>query len=592
MPGLQAAAAAVDIPADDDMILGGSILPATCVEQEAPLRATAVVLVGDATVCLVSLDVIGLGRRHADQAAQQIADRLGIPFENILITATHTHHAPTTMTVHAYSADEEFCARTVAAAVQAGADAFDRLQEAAERPNECEAELLYAPGIETTIGHNSRWFMDDGQVTWCGHDPSLALRPSGPHDPDLPVLAVRRPTGQLVSGLFCHGTHNIGTLSGAVRSPGVFGLAAQELERRHGGVFLFAPGAFGSSHRPDGVSPGEAVTRIVAAVGSALGSLRPALHGPLLSLKRPFSCTHRTWDEAEQDAAVRRWCERWFDPATARTYIQTFAQMREAMAPTAGQPFDTWLQVVRLGEVAIVGVPGEMFAALGLEIRRRSPFRRTIVVGLANDEVGYIPDRQGYLDGGYQTWVGLHSQLEPGTGEAMVEAALAMLHEAHAGSPADEAAIDSLRPGDGVALQRLYNGLAAETRRLFRPLGWNATFRDCAQACSDATEGRRRDYVLRLGNEVVGWAFLTNWEQDVLHLGIGIADDQRGKGYGKRLMQRLIADARLAGKQAIELIHVKTNEAATGLYRSLGFRATGEYVGADGNDYWEMRLAL
>ena len=592
MAGVTAATATVEIIADDDMVIGGSILAGYCSEQEAPLRATALALIAEEPVCIVSLDVLALGREHADRAAETIAAELGVPLSNILITSTHTHHAPTTMTVHGYEADQAFCNRAADAAIAAAKEAFGEIAEAKERPNDCDGELLFALGIEGTVGHNSRWVMDDGQVTWCGHDPSLAVRPTGPHDPALPVLAVRRRKENLAGALFCHATHNIGTLTGNVRSPATFGLAAQELERRHGAPFLFAPGAFGSSHRVDGMASEEAVGRIVAAVEEALGRLEPVLNGPVAGLKRPFTCTRRTWDETEEDAAVRRWCERWFPEETATAYVEVFAKMREGMAAEAGGTFETWLQVMRLGDVAIVGVPGEMFGSLGLEIRRRSPFRHTVVIGLANDEVGYIPDRQGYVDGGYQMWVGLHSQLAPGTGERMVEEALGMLRELHEGPLPDEPTLDKLRADDTEALQRFYNGLGAEARRLFCPLGWCASFPDCGAACREAEEGKRLDYVLRHGRRIVGWAFLVGWEGEVPHFGIGIAEGYCGRGYGKLLTNRVIDDARAAGKQAIELIHVKTNTVAGGLYRSVGFKETGEHKGQDGYKYWEMRLEL
>ena len=86
-------------------------------------------------------------------------------------------------------------------------------------------------------------------------------------------------------------------------------------------------------------------------------------------------------------------------------------------------------------DIALVGVPGEMYARLGLELRRRSPFRHTCIIGLANEQIGYIPDRKAYADGGYQTWVGWHSKLEVGTGEAMVDEAVAMLDELYKAAP-------------------------------------------------------------------------------------------------------------------------------------------------------------
>jgi len=109
--------------------------------------------------------------------------------------------------------------------------------------------------------------------------------------------------------------------------------------------------------------------------------------------------------------------------------------MREEMTPHQGEACQTRLQIIRLGDLVFVGIPGEMFARLGLELRRRSPFRHTCIIGLTNENIGYIPDRRAYADGGYQTWAGGHSKLEVGTGEAMVDQAVAMLDELYDAAP-------------------------------------------------------------------------------------------------------------------------------------------------------------
>ena len=82
-----------------------------------------------------------------------------------------------------------------------------------------------------------------------------------------------------------------------------------------------------------------------------------------------------------------------------------------------------------IGDVAIVGVPAEFFTRLGREIKERSPFRYTFIAELANDWIGYLPDLEAHRLGGYQTWTGLHSYAEAGTGERVVEEALKMLNE-------------------------------------------------------------------------------------------------------------------------------------------------------------------
>lgn len=248
----------------------------------------------------------------------------------------------------------------------------------------------------------------------------------------MPVLAFRRGDGSLAAVLFNHSVHNIGAVTPEVMSPAFSGLARQEVEQRRHTTALFLPGAFGSSHNitynGSGLLPPELVYRLAAAVEEGLEHARPCLAEPVQVLRRPFAYRQREFDEARAAEDVRRYSERYFgDHSEANQRM--FANMRAQMASTQGEERQTTLTVIRLGEVALVGIPGEMYARLGLDLRRRSPFRHTFLIGLANEEIGYLPDRKAYDDGGYQTWVGQHCAVAPGTGEAMVEQALAMLDE-------------------------------------------------------------------------------------------------------------------------------------------------------------------
>lgn len=103
--------------------------------------------------------------------------------------------------------------------------------------------------------------------------------------------------------------------------------------------------------------------------------------------------------------------------------------MRKQLAPHQGESRTTWLQVMLIGEVAIVGVPAEFFTKLGVDLKRRSPFKHTYIAELSNDWIGYLPDREAHKLGGYQVWTGYHSYAEPGTGERMVDETVKMLEE-------------------------------------------------------------------------------------------------------------------------------------------------------------------
>lgn len=304
--------------------------------------------------------------------------------------------------------------------------------------SDAQATVLFGQSQEATVGRNSRLLLKDGSIGWYGYEEQDVVRPTGPYDPDLYVLAVQRADGTYGGLAFNHSVHNIGRNREDCLSPCFYGLTALEVERRHGATTLFLPGAFGSTHNitynNSGVPTAECVHRVVGAIEEALGHLQPAIPGPVQVLNRQFTYRVRRFDEAKEALAVKSYLEKYV-PESAAGQIEMFRRVREELAPHQGEARQTRLQVIRLGDIVFVGIPGEMYARLGLELRRRSPFRHTCIIGLANEAFGYIPDRQAYADGGYQTWVGWHSMLEVGTGEAMVDEAVAMLTELYSAAP-------------------------------------------------------------------------------------------------------------------------------------------------------------
>jgi hypothetical protein len=70
------------------------------------------------------------------------------------------------------------------------------------------------------------------------------------------------------------------------------------------------------------------------------------------------------------------------------------------------------IQAMRIGEVGVTALPGEMYGITGLEIKARSPFQPTINIGLANSYFGYIPPPEQHALGGYNTWRNQRTCLE------------------------------------------------------------------------------------------------------------------------------------------------------------------------------------
>jgi neutral ceramidase len=415
---LRAGAAAAELQADDSMIIAGGITAGKASGQEGKLRCVATVLAkGKTRLAIVACDVLMLKRESLDPVVAEIERTTGIPASHVLINCTHTHHAPSTMQLHDYGSDDLFTRRVQRGIVQA-------VQRAATNLAPCQ--FYFGLGEERTVGQNSRMLLDDGQIYWIGPRTNF-VRPTGPFDPDLPVFAFRDRADKLRAMLFNHSTHTIGTRQGGQRSPSLYGLAAQELEEQLGGTITFLEGASGSTHNL-GLKGDECVDRLKQAVRDTLAKTQPHDVTQLAALKRAFHYRVRRFDDALEDAAVERYCRK-YAPGGADTITRVFRDMRRELAPLQGQERETWLQVLRIGPVAIVGVPAEYFTQLGLDIKNRSPFRHTYIAELANDWIGYLPNREGHKLGGYQVWTGYHSYAEPGTGERIADEAVAMLQE-------------------------------------------------------------------------------------------------------------------------------------------------------------------
>ncbi|HBH85894.1 MAG TPA: hypothetical protein DDY34_19105 [Bacteroidales bacterium] len=416
---IKVGAAAEEIMSDDSMDIAGGIQPWKAKGQEAPIRATAVVIEGgEIKLCIVSCDVINVNRDYLDDLMKKIETELGIPFSNILISATHTHHAPATGKSHVAERNEIFVNNLKDAIFKAVAKANEKLKTAPY------SSMYFWLGQEATVGQNSRLLLSDSTIFWVGSRED-AIRPTGTFDPDLPVIAFKSGNEKLEALIFNHSTHNIGAREGGVRSPAFYGLAAQDLEQELDGTCLFMLGACGSVHAL-GLSGEERAFRIREAVKDAYykAQIRPVFR--LVSVKEEFKYQIRTFNEAEEEKAVTYYCTKRGSGNPGPT-IAAFRARRAELAPHQGETMKTWLQVMQIGDVAIVAVSGEFFNELGLEIKRRSPFRYTYIVELANDNIGYIPDKKGFKLGGYQVWTGAHSRVAEGTGEAIVVEAIQIL---------------------------------------------------------------------------------------------------------------------------------------------------------------------
>jgi hypothetical protein len=90
----------------------------------------------------------------------------------------------------------------------------------------------------------------------------------------------------------------------------------------------------------------------------------------------------------------------------------------------------TEIQVLRLGDIYVLGLPGEILVEVGLDIKKKAGLRNLIIAALSNDTIGYVCHSQAYEQGGYESVSG--TNLAKGAGELIVNHALDLLADVKA----------------------------------------------------------------------------------------------------------------------------------------------------------------
>jgi len=140
-----------------------------------------------------------------------------------------------------------------------------------------------------------------------------------------------------------------------------------------------------------------------------------------LKLRKP---TAQQLDRAKEILAVTKKSEKTKLHKKAHGYARQTVAMHEDQSGEITLP----LQAIRIGDFAVVGIPFEVFVEIGLELKERSPFDTTMVIGLANGRFGYLPTPKQHVLGGYETWLGT-CKVQEDASVLIVDQLLEMLEE-------------------------------------------------------------------------------------------------------------------------------------------------------------------
>jgi neutral ceramidase len=366
----------------------------------APLHARALVLeFGDQQLAIVSLDLLGLtgvtvgGWSQFKRSLSLGASRVFRP-ENIVITCTHTHNSPESVGVTDLYRTRQF---------QKWLNELRRrivqvLTEAHAALRECTISLatteLNGFSLQRRVPTESGIVMSDSLQPIA---PELFRRkPIDRRVRSIQVIGVDGSRIATCVHAVCHPVHEMCLPRVSSDFPGEMCRVLRG--RADIGIPFFFNGAAGDINPPT-VSGGDRTA---------------ALHGRALAKAVMASVPHSQVVKAENVRFIQR---------------TIHLPMRSANGRPARRVCNAHLSALRLGNLAIAFLPGEIFSETALAVEAASPFAKTLVVGFSESSIGYVPPRHLFEEGGYEIGPGRWSFLQEGAEAMLRHEAVTLLNE-------------------------------------------------------------------------------------------------------------------------------------------------------------------
>lgn len=394
------------------------------------LYARALVLNdGSTTIAIISADLLYCPLEEITNPIRRIIkEKISIPEQNVLICATHTHSGPEVFTKSKLGPEkripaskiDQFYLQTLTRKIAGSVlTAYKNMQE---------VKIGAAKGEIPEIVYNRRPRSDDGSVkmaftlpaevtatrriepgpkhsvkvtfTLPSEEPELVF---GPIDPEVRVLRVEGTSGEIVGSIVNFGCHPVCIyphLSTSI-SADYPACATQVVEQTEGGICLFALGLAGNTVPVRrGVMPRQQIGKAIG--GEALRRLQFVSTSGDVTLK-----------------VIRR------EMKLPTKKVQSADGTADDNKTT--DHVNTEIQVLRLGNIFLLGLPGEILVEVGLGIKKRAELENLFIVTLSNDAIGYVCHSQAYEEGGYEPCSG--TNLAKGAGEIMIEQALDLINQ-------------------------------------------------------------------------------------------------------------------------------------------------------------------
>lgn len=344
-------------------VSGGVGTPKMATEKNGDLFVRAMVFVkGNEKIAIVNIDNLGWPSALGDKSRKLIK---GIPFDNILIGATHTHSAPDAYAfpdeTGQHGADLEYldwCVIQIADAVN-------------EALRKCEpAQLKIAVGNA------------EGKIAYNYYAPDL-------YDPRCGVIQAigtqGKNKGKPIVTLVNYAIHPevIGNNQG-ILSPDLIGPLYNRIEEKTGGMAIFMNGAQGGMVTADTrLENGKEANNWEECkrIGNLLAdeALRIVMDAPIQT-NATIYCAHKKVTFPIESEILK--------------FVIKNSPLTKDLSD--GNSISTTLNLLNIGTAQILTIPGEALPNIGYYLKRKMPTAHPFLFGLTNDAFGYILTKEDF----------------------------------------------------------------------------------------------------------------------------------------------------------------------------------------------------
>ena len=313
----------------------------------------------------------------------EIAGAVGVSKEDIVLAVTHNHSSPNDSKIDSTPGERELGERYKQIELQGAVDACKQAL-ASMRPavcgyGECSSEINVNRNYQTRLG---QWVE--------------APNDKGYSDKTLAMIKFTDCEGKLIAAVLNHGTHANHIFlqkdsDGKRKLSGNFpGITCRLLEEYYGNdsVVVWTSSAAGDQnpvmvHGAFLEKPSGQYTQIAYPDGTGYLQMEVIGHRHAVDALKGLEEIH-TFSENMKMKHVKR---KIFIPA------QKYAEEAKAYVEDDEHPVSLYMELLLLGDIAVICVGAELYSRLGRQIKELSPYKKTLILTHTHYHIGYIFDR-------------------------------------------------------------------------------------------------------------------------------------------------------------------------------------------------------